>query len=63
MENEFDEELETKLQELTNCQNSNGVDSCLKCEKIIGCAIRNHYVDTVYKSMNSGSNGEFDFDG
>lgn len=63
MENDFDKELDIKLKELNECQQNNNVDSCLKCDKIIECEMRNSYVEAVYKSMNSGSSGEFDFDG
>lgn len=63
MESDFDKELDIKLKELNECQQNNNVDSCLKCDKIIECEMRNSYVEAVYKSMNSGSNGEFDFDG
>lgn len=63
MENDFNEELDKKLQELSECQSSKNIDSCLKCDKLIGCETRKNYVDAVYKSMNSGSSGDFDFDG
>lgn len=63
MENDFNEELDKKLQELSECQSGKDIDSCLKCDKLIGCEVRKSYVDAVYKSMNSGSSGDFDFDG
>lgn len=63
MENNFEKELDNKLGELSACQQNKGVDSCLKCANLIGCELRNSYVDAVYQSMNSGSSGEFDFDG
>ena len=54
--------LNTKLENLKKCQDSNGINSCLKCEKIINCEIRNEYVESVYLSMNNGSGGFFNFE-
>lgn len=56
-------ELDSKLAELESCQKQNAVDSCLKCANLIGCELRKSYVDAVYKSMNDGESGYFDFDG
>ncbi len=53
--------LEEKLIELKECQEKHGVKSCMKCEKIIGCEIRNMYVNAVYESMNKGTGGGFEF--
>lgn len=61
--NIYEKQLDSKLVELESCQSEKGVDSCLKCEKIIGCELRNSYVDAVYQSMNGGESGHFDFDG
>jgi len=68
MKSEEDKELdeyELKLvqmsKELKDCQKEKNVDSCLKCEKIIGCTIRNEYVHAVYDSMNKGQSGGFEF--
>ncbi len=59
------DEYEIKLQNATNelkiCQKEKNVDSCLKCDKIIGCTIRNKYVHAVYDSMNKGQSGGFEF--
>lgn len=63
MEHNFEKELDNKLGELSACQQNKGVESCMSCEEIIGCELRNSYVDAVYQSMNSGNSGEFDFDG
>lgn len=59
----YEKQLDSKLQELESCQSEKSIDSCLKCEKIIGCELRNSYVDAVYASMNGGTSGAFDFDG
>ncbi len=48
-------------QKLLACQNERNVDSCLKCEKIIGCEIRSDYVKKVYESMSKGEGGGFEF--
>lgn len=54
--------LNSKLEILKKCQDSNNINSCLKCEKIINCEIRNEYVESVYLSMNNGSGGFFNFE-
>ncbi|WP_300366279.1 hypothetical protein [Hydrogenimonas sp.] len=46
---------------LLACQNEQKVDSCMKCEKIIGCDIRSDYVKKVYESMSKGEGGGFEF--
>jgi hypothetical protein len=58
---EFIKTLEIKIQELKDCQQKNKVDSCLKCDKTIGCKIRKDYVIAVYQSMNKGNSGGFEF--
>ncbi|RUM45270.1 MAG: hypothetical protein DSY46_03335 [Hydrogenimonas sp.] len=52
------EEAKAKL---LACQKEHGVESCMKCNKIIGCPIRNEYVQKVYESMNKGQGGGFEF--
>jgi len=58
---EFELALKEQLKVLQDCQNSQGVDSCLKCEKVIGCETRNEYIKAVYMSMNKGVTGGFEF--
>ena len=48
-------------EKLVACQKEQGVESCMKCEKIIGCEIRNDYVKKVYESMSKGEGGGFEF--
>jgi len=57
----FELELKEKLKALQECQEKHNVNSCLKCEKIIGCKLRNEYVKAVYFSMNKGNTGGFEF--
>ena len=52
------EEAKTRL---LACQKEHDVDSCMKCEKILGCDVRNDYVKKVYESMNKGQGGGFEF--
>jgi len=52
------DEQKAKLQE---CQTSQHVDSCLKCDKVLDCAVRDNYVKAVYESMNKGQGGGFEF--
>ena len=61
---EFDEwelKQKEKLEILLECQESRGVDSCMKCQKILECDIRKEYVNAVYESMNKGTGGGFEF--
>ncbi len=57
----YEQRLQEELKKLQECQNSNEVDSCMKCEKIIGCEVRSRYVKAVYESMNKGAGGGFEF--
>lgn len=57
----FQKELEEKTKKLKECQQQKALTSCLKCELIIGCQIRNEYVNAVYLSMNKGQGGGFEF--
>jgi PP-loop superfamily ATP-utilizing enzyme len=57
----YEIELNQKLEELQMCQNSNSLDSCFNCEKLINCQIRNEYVKAVYNSMSKGESGGFEF--
>jgi len=50
-----------KKRELEACQNSKGVDSCLKCSETIGCELRNSFVDAAYRSMHKDKGGGFEF--
>ncbi len=57
----YEQMLAEKTKELKKCQEQKKVDSCLKCKEIIGCKVRNEYVDAVYLSMNKGKGGGFEF--
>ncbi len=57
----FEQKLQIELKNLHDCQNDHKIDSCMKCENIIGCEIRKLYVKAVYESMNKGRNGGFEF--
>ena len=57
----YEQALEEQLVILKNCQSEKNIDSCMKCEKIIECEIRNEYVKAVYMSMNKGVTGGFEF--
>ena len=53
--------LEEKLSELKACQQRHGLSSCLKCEQLLECSLRESYVRAVYESMNKGQGGGFKF--
>jgi len=52
---------EEAKRKLLACQQEHNVDSCMKCEKVLGCEIRSEYVKKVYESMNRGEGGGFEF--
>ncbi|STP11928.1 Uncharacterised protein [Helicobacter mustelae] len=54
-------QLDQALQDLQKCQKERNYDSCLKCEKFFECPVRKSYVSAVYKSMNKGEQGGFEF--
>jgi len=57
----FEKDLQEKLKLLQECQKSNNLDSCLKCDKILDCETRETYIKAVYMSMNKGATGGFEF--
>jgi len=58
---EYELKLKVATETLKECQSRENKESCLKCDKIIGCTIRNEYVHAVYDSMNKGQSGGFEF--
>jgi len=58
---EWELELQIKKGELQNCQQQQGVDSCLKCSLLLNCKLRDSFVHAVYSSMNKGAGGGFEF--
>jgi hypothetical protein len=57
----WQEKLDIELEKLQKCQKSLNITDCQECEKLIGCEIRNNYVQSVYNSMNEGKSGGFEF--
>ena len=53
--------LTQKKSELEKCQTEQQVTSCMNCEKIIDCEVRDSYVKAVYDSMSKGTGGGFEF--
>ncbi len=58
---QWDITLEEKTKELQTCQQDKGLKSCLGCEKVNNCDIRDTYVKAVYESMSKGVGGGFEF--
>ena len=59
---EYEERFNDALLKLQACQErKKQVTSCLKCEQVLNCKIRNSYVDAAYESMSLGEAGGFDF--
>lgn len=46
---------------LIKCQISKDLSSCMQCDNILSCSVRESYVMSVYKNMNKGQSGSFDF--
>ena len=53
--------LKQKKVKLENCQKQHNVSSCLKCDKLLSCELRDTYVKAVYDSMSKGKGGGFEF--
>ncbi len=53
--------LTQKKAELESCQVEHQIVSCMKCEKILDCSIRDAYIKAVYDSMSKGAGGGFEF--
>ena len=61
VENRFDDRLQETLHALQECQRTRALQSCLLCEAMMECPIRERYVRSVYESMSKGQSGGFDF--
>ncbi len=53
--------LKQKKVVLEDCQTQHGVNSCMKCEKLLDCEVRDSYIKAVYDSMSKGKGGGFEF--
>lgn len=61
MKDKFEVDLEDKLKELKECQDSMNIKSCFNCDEYFECIIRIDYKKSVYNSMSKGNNGGFSF--
>jgi hypothetical protein len=59
--NPFEERLSGMIAKVQQCQKDKSLDSCMKCDKLIGCDLRKEYVQTTYESMSKGEIGGFEF--
>ena len=53
--------LKQKKAELEACQSEHQITSCMKCEKLLACELRDSYIKAVYDSMSKGAGGGFEF--
>jgi hypothetical protein len=53
--------LAQKKSELESCQSSRQLTSCMHCEKLLECEVRDAYIKAVYDSMSKGTGGGFEF--
>jgi hypothetical protein len=58
---EYEQKREEVRKQLEACQKERGVKSCLACQEVIGCDLRQGYVNAVYRSMSKGDTGGFEF--
>ncbi len=58
---EWEIALEDKSRELKECQENKNLKSCLGCDKVNDCELRDGYVKAVYESMSKGEGGGFEF--
>ncbi len=59
--NPFEERLSGMIAKVQQCQKDKDLDSCMKCDMLIGCDLRKEYVQTTYESMSKGEIGGFEF--
>ena len=66
----YETALEEQTKKLKECQIAKGFvkaygdgeySTCIECEELIGCTLRNSYVGAVYSSMSKGAVGGFEF--
>ena len=53
--------LSQKKEALETCQRNLKLESCMKCEKLLDCEVRDAYIKAVYDSMSKGAGGGFEF--
>jgi len=53
--------LVRKKSELKACQAEHQIKSCMKCDKLLDCTVRDAYIKAVYDSMSKGAGGGFEF--
>lgn len=57
----FEQKLDEKISLLQQCQQKQSFTSCMQCDALLGCEVRDAYVKAVYDSMSKGQQGNFDF--
>ena len=53
--------LQQKKSALETCQAEQQVKSCMQCDKILECEVREASIKAVYDSMSKGTGGGFEF--
>jgi len=59
--NKYTLALEEEKTLIQTCQKQKNINSCMRCDLIVGCKKRINYVQAVYNSMNHGKGGGFEF--
>ncbi|MDR0746388.1 MAG: hypothetical protein LBE89_00665 [Helicobacteraceae bacterium] len=58
---QYETEMVERMEEMKSCQRDRRDESCFNCESLLGCQLRERYVEAVYASMNKGTGGGFEF--
>jgi len=58
---EWEIQLQTQSRALKACQEQHHLTSCMTCQELLSCQLRDAYVHAVYNSMNKGAGGGFEF--
>ncbi len=53
--------LAKKKRDLEKCQKEKHLTSCIVCDNLLECEIRDAYIKAVYDSMSKGKGGGFEF--
>lgn len=50
-----------KKEDLEHCQKEKHLKSCMPCDKLLDCVVRDAYIKSLYDSMSKGAGGGFEF--
>lgn len=59
--NEWQIAFSQKKEDLERCQKEKHLKSCMPCDKLLDCVVRDAYIKSLYDSMSKGAGGGFEF--